>query len=145
MKHINDNLRDILPQKEPFRFIDSVKEINYNNNSITCLYSFKGDNPIFKGHFPGEPIVPGVLLIESIAQSSIILMKSITGQSDEGLYLLSKVEKITFREVLLPNENATIMTRLDRTISGFHFFSSKVYNSKGKKIMEGKFIVYLKK
>ncbi|RJP14501.1 3-hydroxyacyl-ACP dehydratase FabZ family protein [Streptococcus pseudopneumoniae] len=65
MKHINDNLRDILPQKEPFRFIDSVKKIDYNNSSITYLYSFKGDNPIFKGHFPGEPIVPGVLLYSS--------------------------------------------------------------------------------
>ncbi|MGK7126382.1 hypothetical protein QN324_05315 [Streptococcus agalactiae] len=41
------------------------------NKSIICSYSFRKENPIFKGHFPNNPIVPGVLLIESIAQSSI--------------------------------------------------------------------------
>ena len=145
MKQINDNLSDILPQKEPFKFIDSVKEIDYERKIITCSYTFKRENPIFEGHFPKSPIVPGVLLIESIAQSSIILMKSISRKNGDGLYLLSKVEEITFREVLLPEETATIMTKLDRMISGFHFFNSKVYNNQGKKILEGKFIVYFKK
>lgn len=144
MNRLNDNLADILPQKEPFKFIDSVEEIDYEKKLITCLYTFKAENPIFDGHFPNNPIVPGVLLIESMAQSSILLMKSITNASDNGTYLLSKIEDITFKKVLLPNEKAIIMTKLERNISGFYFFSSKVYNSQDKNILEGKFIVYLK-
>lgn len=117
-----------------------------NNNTIQCNYTFKSDNPIFLGHFPQEPIVPGVLLIEAMAQSAILLMLCIGNEIslDWEKYLLSKVEEIRFNKPLFPNQKANIISKIERSIPPFYFFSSKVYNGFDDKILEGKFIVFKK-
>ncbi|AWQ29395.1 hypothetical protein CUZ15_04810 [Streptococcus agalactiae] len=124
--------------------MDSIEKLDLKNKSIICSYSFRKENPIFKGHFPNNPIVPGVLLIESIAQSSILLMLKLNNSNNiGGDCFLSKVEDLKFTEVLRPEEIFTVNTKYERSLSKFHFFSSKVYNNEDVKILEGKFIVYL--
>ncbi|CNJ30383.1 MFS transporter [Streptococcus agalactiae] len=142
-RKINE-VETLLPQKFPFQFIDSIEKLDLKNKSIICSYSFRKENPIFKGHFPNNPIVPGVLLIESIAQSSILLMLKLNNSNNiGGDCFLSKVEDLKFTEILRPEEIFTVNTKYERSLSKFHFFSSKVYNNEDVKILEGKFIVYL--
>ena len=142
----NKKVKELLPQKEPFRFIDYVSDVDKNNKTIQCNYTFKSDNPIFLGHFPQEPIVPGVLLIEAMAQSAILLMLCIGNEIrlDGDKYLLSKVEEVRFNKPLFPDQEAIIVSKIERSIPPFYFFSSKVYNSFDDKILEGKFIVFKK-
>jgi 3-hydroxyacyl-[acyl-carrier-protein] dehydratase len=66
-----------MPQQEPFRFVDEVLEVD--NRHIVCHYTLRPDGDFYRGHFPGHPITPGVILLEAMAQSGLVLL---------GLYLL---------------------------------------------------------
>lgn len=74
-----DKILDALPQKDPFRYVDNI--ISIDDNSIVAEYTFKEDEWFYKGHFPGNPVTPGVILIEAMAQVSVVAF---------GLHLLSK-------------------------------------------------------
>lgn len=58
-----------LPHREPFIFIDAVIEAQPGVKAV-CAKTFKADEPFFRGHFPGDPIVPGVILTEALAQTA---------------------------------------------------------------------------
>lgn len=68
-----------IPQQEPFRFIDDILEVD--DDHIVASYRFREDADFYRGHFPGKPVTPGVLLIEAMAQTAVVA---------HGLYLLSK-------------------------------------------------------
>ena len=59
-----------LPHREPFIFIDSVVEVQPGESAI-CEKSFPPEEPFFRGHFPGDPLVPGVILAEALAQQGV--------------------------------------------------------------------------
>ena len=67
-----EKIKSILPQREPFLFIDGIVEIE-GSEKVVAVTQLSGDESFFKGHFPGKPIMPGVLIIEAMAQASIIL------------------------------------------------------------------------
>jgi len=88
-----EKIKSILPQREPFLFIDGVVEIE-GEQKVVAVKHIRGDEDFFKGHFPGKPIMPGVLIIETMAQASIILY-SIAKPKIAGLnpdYYLGKVK-----------------------------------------------------
>ena len=68
-----------IPQQEPFRFVDEILSID--EDRIEAAYTWRADADFYRGHFPGNPVTPGVLLIESMAQAGVVAL---------GLYLLSK-------------------------------------------------------
>jgi 3-hydroxyacyl-[acyl-carrier-protein] dehydratase len=72
-------LLEAIPQQEPFRFIDEILEVD--DDHIVASYTFRPDHDFYRGHFPGNPITPGVILVESMAQAGVVAL---------GLYLLSK-------------------------------------------------------
>jgi 3-hydroxyacyl-[acyl-carrier-protein] dehydratase len=59
-----------IPQQEPFRFIDEILELS--DSHIVAAYTFRPDHDFYRGHFPGRPITPGVILIESMAQAGVV-------------------------------------------------------------------------
>jgi len=72
-------LLEAIPQQEPFRFIDEILEID--DEHIVASYTFRPDHDFYRGHFPGNPITPGVILVESMAQAGVVGL---------GYYLLHK-------------------------------------------------------
>jgi len=68
-----------LPQQEPFRFVDEILEID--DDHIVAAYRWRTDADFYRGHFPGNPVTPGVLLVESMAQAAVVSL---------GIYLLEK-------------------------------------------------------
>jgi 3-hydroxyacyl-[acyl-carrier-protein] dehydratase len=68
-----------IPQQDPFRFIDDIVEVD--DEHIVASYRFRADHDFYRGHFPGKPITPGVILIETMAQAAVVA---------HGLYLLAK-------------------------------------------------------
>lgn len=74
-----DEVLAAVPQREPFRFIDEIREIDEDH--VVAAYRFPSDAPFYRGHFPGRPITPGVLVLEAMAQAGVVAL---------GIYLLAK-------------------------------------------------------
>ena len=72
LKWNKEKIKSILPHREPFLFIDEVIEID-DTEKVVAVKNIKLDEDFFKGHFPDKPIMPGVLIIEAMAQTSIII------------------------------------------------------------------------
>ena len=88
-----EEIRTLLPQKYPFLFIDKVIEFE-ERKRILCVKNVSGNEPVFVGHFPDFAIMPGVLIIEAMAQASIILFrKSLATQySKETVFYWDQLE-----------------------------------------------------
>lgn len=104
-----------IPQKHPFRFIDSITELSTQH----CIgqYTFKKDEFFYSGHFPGNPITPGVILLESMAQTGVVAlgiflaMKSTT--SNKNLITLFTDANVEFNAMVLPGDTVTIRGDLE--------------------------------
>jgi 3-hydroxyacyl-[acyl-carrier-protein] dehydratase len=79
-----------LPQQEPFRFIDEILEVD--DDHIEAAYTWRPDAEFYRGHFPGNPLTPGVLLVESMAQAGVVAL---------GIYLVSKARSAYETEKLV--------------------------------------------
>ena len=67
-----DEVLELLPQQEPFRFVDEILEVDEDH--IVARYCFRPDADFYRGHFPGDPITPGVILLESLAQVGVVAL-----------------------------------------------------------------------
>ena len=74
-----DEVLERLPQRDPFRFVDRIVEIDEEH--VVAEYEWRRDADFYRGHFPGRPITPGVLLIEAMAQAGVVAL---------GIYLLAR-------------------------------------------------------
>ena len=99
-------IEEILPQRYPFLFVDKIVSVDVNAKKVVCLKNFAINDYFFKGHFPGNPVVPGVIMIEALAQSSIILFSQIKPEIAEKKpnYLFGKVE-MKFKRIVTPGDS----------------------------------------
>jgi 3-hydroxymyristoyl/3-hydroxydecanoyl-(acyl carrier protein) dehydratase len=72
----------MVPQQEPFRFIDEIVELDQEH--IVARYTFPEDSDFYRGHFPGNPITPGVILIETAAQAGVVAFGIFLYAADNG-------------------------------------------------------------
>ena len=106
-----DRFIDMLPQKPPFLFIDSVQALDAER-SAEASKTFPAGDRIFENHLPGEPLVPGVILIEALAQLSGIVLIPSDGRPVRGY--LAAVDRVRFRRLIRPDERITLRARLER-------------------------------
>ncbi len=98
---MSNEMHSLLPHRDPFLFVDRLEEVN--DETITGFRTFPADEWFFSGHCPGYPVVPGVLLIESMAQCGGAGV-SRTGVLGNSLFFLATVEKARFRRQVRPGE-----------------------------------------
>ncbi|WP_369178028.1 3-hydroxyacyl-ACP dehydratase FabZ [Candidatus Thiodubiliella endoseptemdiera] len=102
------NIQDVknyLPHRYPFLLIDRVLELEIGK-SIVALKNVTYNEPQFTGHFPAQPIMPGVLIIEALAQATgILAFKSEVGKPIDGqIYMLVGVDKVRFKRMVEPGD-----------------------------------------
>lgn len=103
---INDILR-ILPHRFPFLLIDRVIEIR-RRERIVALKNVTINEPFFAGHFPNLPIMPGVLIVEAMAQAGGVLLLTEYEDRNEKLVLFTGIERARFRRPVLPGDQLRI-------------------------------------
>lgn len=95
-----DKIEDLLPHRPPFLFIDDAR---IEGETIRASRTFRPDEWFFKGHFPAYPVVPGVLLVEAMAQAGGIGAK-LLGVVPESLFVFAKIRSAYFRRQVRPGE-----------------------------------------
>ena len=110
---VRDEILKYLPHRDPFLFIDEVISIEEGNN-IHASMNIKDDDVFLEGHFPENPIVPGVILIEAMGQASGILGFKTMGKTPEegSIYVIAGVDKARFRQRVLPGEKVDIFSKV---------------------------------
>lgn len=104
--------RRLLPHRPPFRFVDAVDACT-PGTSVTARWGITGDEVWLAGHFPGNPVVPGVLQIEALAQAGAIAVLADEAHRDR-LPLLGGVEDARFRRMARPGDEITLQVDLER-------------------------------
>ena len=121
-----EDFLNYMPQREPFLFVDRVVVVT--DNRIQTERQIKVDEPFFAGHFPGRPIMPGVLICEAVFQSSSILMSNRAGTtSDAGsIPLITRISNVKLKRVVLPGDLMEVEVKLKEVLGQAAYMSGKV-------------------
>ena len=99
---VTKNIEALLPHRKPFLFVDEI--ISCDDNSSVCVRKFTDEDFFFKGHFPEYPVVPGVILVETMAQAGGAVKKKKKKVPEGSLFFLGTVDKVKFRNQVRPND-----------------------------------------
>ena len=121
-----ENFLDYMPHREPFLFVDRVVEVT--DSCIKTEKQIQADEPFFAGHFPGRPIMPGVLICEAVFQSSSILMSKRAGTTsdDERIPLITRISNVKLKRVVLPGDLMEVEVKLKEILGQAAYMSGKV-------------------
>lgn len=124
-----------IPHRPPFLWVDEITVLE-DDHAETSKY-IPEDLPVFEGHYPGNPIVPGVILCEAVFQTGAVLMGHII-ENDHSLKgktpVLTRIENAKFKRIVRPGDTLKIIVDLKETVSTVSFF-------KGKLLVDGKLAV----
>jgi len=95
-------IENLLPHREPFLFVDEIVEAT--KEKIIAKRKFTEKEYFFKGHFPEYPVVPGVILVETMAQSGGAGLRKIGSLGDDSLFFFASVDKVKFRRQVRPGD-----------------------------------------
>src|SRR3984957_6785875 len=104
----------MIPHRPPFLWIDRVEELEPGVRCVALKF-VDPEDPIFAGHFPGKPILPGVLIIEAVAQTAGVMLGSVsaltTRETEGGVALLAAVNRFKFLKPVTPGQELRIETK----------------------------------
>lgn len=135
MKNIEE-ITKLIPQRPPFLFVDKI--ISREKNKITTGLLLTGEEDFFKGHFPGNPIMPGVLLQEALFQTGALLLSSETDRdgASKGLGVVTRVQNAKFKNMVRPLDELVMEVELVESLLNAHFL-------KGKTTVNGKIVLVI--
>ncbi len=125
-------IKKILPHRYPFLFVDKVIDFKMDE-SIVGVKNVTTNEPFFEGHFPGQPVMPGVLIIEGMAQTGgIMLLNGVENPGDKLVYFMS-INNVKFRKPVLPGDTLVFeLTMVSR--------KSKICQMNGKAFVDGNLV-----
>ena len=108
-----EKIREILPHRYPFMLIDRVTEINESDGMVKGYKNVTVNESIFQGHFPDEPVFPGVLMLEAMAQlGAILILKKFP--PEKRMAYFTGIDKARFKKVVIPGDRMDIEVKLIR-------------------------------
>ena len=130
--------RDLIPHREPFLFVDRIVETT--ETSITAERTLRPDEPYFAGHYPGEPLMPGVLICEAVFQTGAAFIAGSTAGQVEGKPVLTRIKEAKFKNMARPGDTLVIEVTLDEKMGDAYLMTGRV-TCEGKTILRVSFIV----
>ena len=119
-------IMEMLPHRFPFLLVDRVESVSEDMTEIVAYKNITANEPQFTGHFPGAPVMPGVLIIEAMAQCcGILAMLRLTEEErkdKDSLFYFAGIDKVRFRKVVLPGDKLEMHAKFLRDRMGIGWF-----------------------
>ncbi|HET8942514.1 MAG TPA: 3-hydroxyacyl-ACP dehydratase FabZ [Rudaea sp.] len=134
-------IQTMLPHRYPFLLVDRVTDFVPDKN-LRALKNVSTNEPCFQGHFPGHPVMPGVLIIEALAQASGLLVQLSRKReigAEQPLYYLVKVDKAKFTQLVVPGDQLILEVELKRMLRGMGLFACRATVA-GKSVAEAELL-----
>lgn len=107
-----EQIKEVIPHREPFLLVDQVEEMEVGKSIVATKFVTE-DEYYFKGHFPGQPIMPGVLIVESLAQAGAVVLLSMPEHKGK-LAVFGAIKNARFKKQVVPGDTLTLNVTLDR-------------------------------
>ncbi len=112
-----NTIQTLIPHRYPFLLVDKVVELDVEGKRIVAHKNVTINEPYFQGHFPGQPIMPGVLIIEALAQAGGVLTQLSLGRDAQSkLFYLVKVDNVRFMKQVVPGDVLELHVQVKRVI-----------------------------
>lgn len=136
----SDDVLRAIPHREPFLFVDRIVE--HSEGRIVTERTLREDEPQFLGHYPGAPLMPGVLLCEAVFQTGAILLTGMASAETppNAKPVLTRIREAKFRNMARPGETISVEVVLDEKMGGAYLMTGRV-SSNGKNILRVGFVV----
>ena len=126
MKLDLEQIKDLIPHRDPFLFVDTCEIISPGEHGKSQKY-FSKDEFFFSGHFPDNPIVPGVIIVEAMAQTAGIVVSYKLRDYKEKSVLFMSVNKAKFRKPILPNDTVTFEVKFLNSVRDVYKFEGTCF------------------
>lgn len=120
-------IESLIPHRRPFLFVEKI--LRWNEDEILCSYRFKEDEFFFQGHYPGSPLVPGVILCESAMQAGAVYLSKIMHESDENgekIPVVGRIDKVKFRKTIHPGDEIEMNIKKSMKMTNVWYMTAKI-------------------
>lgn len=131
----SSEILDLLPHRDPFIFVDQILE--WNDEGLTAQRKIREDEDFFKGHYPHQPIMPGVLLCECIFQTgALYLAKTLNLDDSKGPQtpVVTRINNVRLRSPVLPGDTLTLKASLIERVKDVFFMKGSITRD-GKRVV----------
>jgi len=137
---MDEQVLHAIPHRPPFLFVDKIIEIS--DTRIKATKNVDRNEDFFKGHYPGNPIMPGVLICESIFQAGAILLSKMIGYEGGGTPVLTRINGAKFKNMVKPGAILELEAEIVEKVSHAYFMKGNA-KSEGKTVVTVEFAVSL--
>lgn len=119
----SQEIENAIPHRAPMLLIDTIEE--QSQNTICCSKTFRPEEYFFQGHYPGFPLVPGVILCEAAMQAGAILLSRFV-QDGKGVPVATRLNDVKFKKMVRPGDRILLQVELNERLADAFFLSAKV-------------------
>src|SRR5690606_10467591 len=137
------SVTELIPHRPPFLFVDEI--VAETDDSLTARRTWRQEEDFYRGHYPGAPITPGVLLCEAVFQTGALFLarqaQAAGAAPGQGVPLLAKVSDVRFRQPVYPGDRVLIEVKKKDALAGFTLMSGAVKKADGTRVLTVDFAV----
>jgi 3-hydroxyacyl-[acyl-carrier-protein] dehydratase len=118
-------IKEVLPHRFPFLLVDRILEIA-SGERVVGIKNVTANESFFQGHFPDDPVMPGVLILEALAQTGAVLVLK-DAQAEGQVVLFAGMDKVAFRRKVVPGDQLRLEVEMDRVRPPFGRYKARAY------------------
>ena len=119
-----EQIHATIPHRAPMLLVDEI--VSMEEKAIVCKKSFRSEEYFFQGHYPDQPLVPGVILCECVVQSGAVLLADVMKQANSaGVPVLTRMSDVKFKNMVKPGDSIEMHVKLDDVVSTAYYLTGQ--------------------